>query len=169
MQYYYRHGVPFTLGYTVLNENHKFYNYVKPFPCIEDQVSELRSPCDSGSLINVVDLVMGQDGILWVLDIGISDTLGGKPSRGGDPKIVAFDLTTEKVKGQILIINNYLLITTLQKWLQYSVGKISSNTHCQCLQWYRVHISKTVCSTLDDCLADLKINFCVVTNINIYN
>lgn len=78
---------------------------MKPFPCVEDQVSELRSVCDSGSLINVVDLVMGQDSILWVLDIGISDTLSGNPSRDGDPKVVAFDLTTKKVKCQILITN----------------------------------------------------------------
>jgi len=53
--------------------------------------------CDSGILINAIDLVMGQDGILWVLDIGISGTLSDHPSREGDPKIVGFNGSTGKV------------------------------------------------------------------------
>lgn len=58
--------------------------------------------CVSGSLINAIDLVMGQDGILWVLDIGISDTLNEHPSRDGDPKVVGFDAATGKVNCQII-------------------------------------------------------------------
>lgn len=56
--------------------------------------------CVGGSLINAVDLVMGQDGILWVLDIGISNTLSDHPSREGEPKIIGFEIATGKVKNE---------------------------------------------------------------------
>lgn len=94
--YGYRRGVPFTLGYVVLTDKDISYNYVKPFPCMERN-NEKSGECDNGSLVNVIDLVIGQDGVLWVLDIGMSDTLSEFPSRDGEPKIVGIDAVTGEV------------------------------------------------------------------------
>lgn len=91
----YRHGVPFTVGYIPLNNHEQFYNYVKPFPKMEMlQDTEYIS---NGVLINVIDLVMGEDGIIWVLDIGISETLSDHPFKEENPKVVGFDAATGKV------------------------------------------------------------------------
>jgi len=72
---------------------------VKPYPSIEKQDKEMGS-CISGSLINVVDLVMGQDGVLWVLDIGMTNTLSDHPKKDDEPKIIGFDAVTGKVNCQ---------------------------------------------------------------------
>lgn len=87
------------MGYAI-HATDKFFNYVKPFPCIEphaNTATDSAVPCDSDSLVNVIDLVMGQDGILWVLDLGLSNTLSGYPSKKGDPKIIAFEANSGKV------------------------------------------------------------------------
>lgn len=86
-----------------LIDKDKFYNYVKPFPVIEKQdLTDVKLPSvssegESAPLINAVDLVLGQDSTLWVLDIGISDTLSGHPSRSDDPKILGFNPATGNV------------------------------------------------------------------------
>lgn len=49
------------------------------------------------SLQNVVDIFVDQQGILWVLDTGVVNTLE-KPVRKCPPKVVAFNLNTDKVK-----------------------------------------------------------------------
>lgn len=91
--------MPFTLGYTDLTNKDKCYNYVKPFPCMDKQDTG-GGACVSGSLVNVVDLVMGQDGLLWVLDTGISETLSDHPSVENKPQIVGFDAATGKVRSK---------------------------------------------------------------------
>lgn len=86
-----------------LIDKDKFYNYVKPFPVIERQdiidskLPYVSSDSDSTPLINAVDLVLGQDNMLWVLDIGISDTLSGYPAKSDDPKILGFNPITGSV------------------------------------------------------------------------
>jgi len=77
---------------------------VKPFPSIEKQDKKMGT-CISGSLVNAVDLVMGQDGVLWVLDVGVSNTLGNHPSKDSDPKIIGFDAATGKVNDQMYIMH----------------------------------------------------------------
>jgi len=69
---------------------------VSPFPCIEKEDAGVGAS-DSGTLINAIDLKMGCDSILWVLDAGISDTLSDHPTKISDPKIVGFDTFTKKV------------------------------------------------------------------------
>lgn len=91
----YRHGVPFTLGHASLTNRDKCYNYVEPFPCIEKQDSEAIA---NRRLINAIDLVKGYDGVIWVLDIGISETLSDNPCTECDPKVVGYDPTTGKVR-----------------------------------------------------------------------
>jgi len=101
---YCRLGVPFTLGKTLLINNRElqqsFDTYVKPYPCV-DQLGTGKGSCTGGILVNVVDLVMGVDGILWVLDVGVSNTLDDHPSTDGDPKIVGFDVATGNVSRKL--------------------------------------------------------------------
>jgi len=49
------------------------------------------------TLVNAVDLVMGTDGILWVLDVGVADTLDDVPSVESDPKVIGYDVATGTV------------------------------------------------------------------------
>jgi len=51
--------------------------------------------------VNAVDLVMVVYGILWVLVIGISNTLGNNPSTNGDPKVIGFDVATGNVSQEV--------------------------------------------------------------------
>lgn len=90
----YRSGVPFSLGFASLNNQNRCYTYVKPFPCIETFDTKLNN---NGVLVNVIDLVMGEDGLIWVLDSGISETLNDRFLIEGEPKVVGIDETTGKV------------------------------------------------------------------------
>jgi len=124
---WYRPGVPFTLGYvpltdsastsTVLNDslssehkrnNDNGYHSVSPYPSLRahcqftkqsTQYKGKESLCDSEGLVNVVNVYLGPDGILWILDIGIVDTLpspdrASKPKKYNDPKVLGIDVTT---------------------------------------------------------------------------
>jgi len=98
MRYNFRHGVPFTLGETSLANNRNiqpsFDVYVNPYPFLDKLET---GSCTIGTLVNVVDLMMGLDGILWVLDIGIADTLEDHPSTDNNPKVVGFNVATGNV------------------------------------------------------------------------
>lgn len=76
---------------------------MKPFPCIIKQDAKL-GKSDDETLVNAIDLVFGQDGVLWVLDIGITQTLRSK-SIEGDPKIIGYDANTGQVNGHNTINN----------------------------------------------------------------
>lgn len=85
------------MGYTWLNDKHKCYNFVTPFPCLEKQ--NTGPSCSADGLVNVVDVVMGQNGVIWALDTGISETLSDHPSRECHAKIFGLDASTGKVNG----------------------------------------------------------------------
>lgn len=91
----YRSGVPFSLGFASLHNQNRCYTYVKPFPCIERYDTKSNN---NGVLVNVIDLVMGEDGLIWALDSGITETLNDHFSKEGEPKVVGIDETTGKVK-----------------------------------------------------------------------
>jgi len=74
--------------------------------------------CVGGSLVNAVDLVMGQDGVLWVLDIGISNTLSDHPSTNGEPKIIGFEIATGKVNDNIRLLY-YTIVLKKRKCIAY--------------------------------------------------
>jgi len=132
-----RPGVPFTLGYvpltdcasnfTVLNNslntehkrhNDNGYHSVSPYPSLRAhcqftkqsmQYKGKESMCDGEGLVNVVDVYLGPDGVLWILDIGIVDTLpspdrANKPKKYDDPKVLGIDVTTGIVSTLILCI-----------------------------------------------------------------
>eukprot|EP00102_Acyrthosiphon_pisum_P011818 XP_008180698.1 PREDICTED: uncharacterized protein LOC100574059 [Acyrthosiphon pisum] len=123
----YKPGVPFTLGYVPLtdcpststvsnnslNTEHKRnnddgYHPVTPYPSLyahcqftkqSTQYKGKESSSDSECLVNVVDVYLGPDGILWILDIGIVNTLPSpdsatKPTKYNDPKVLGIDVTT---------------------------------------------------------------------------
>lgn len=125
-----RPGVPFTLGYvpltdcvtntTILNSslntkhkrnNNYGYHSISPYPSLcahcqftkhSTQYKGKENPCDSEGLVNVVDVYLGPDGILWILDIGVVDTLTSpdrtsKPKKYNDPKVLGIDVTTGTV------------------------------------------------------------------------
>lgn len=85
------------MGYTAFTNKKKSYSYVEPIPCIIKQDAKFGKLNDE-TLVNAVDLVLGQNGVIWVLDIGITQTLRSK-SIEGDPKIVGYDANTGQVNG----------------------------------------------------------------------
>jgi hypothetical protein len=86
----YKSGVPFTLGVTSLKTK-EFGSHIRPFPCWPMQEE---GNCEA--LQSAVDLVLDVQDILWVLDVGIVNTLE-QPIRRCPPKIIAINIKTGKV------------------------------------------------------------------------
>lgn len=78
--------MPFTLSHVSLNGRDQCYNYVRPFPNLEANYAN-----DQGSIVNAIDLYLGPDGILWVLDIGVINTLEEKPQMKCGAKVLGID------------------------------------------------------------------------------
>lgn len=121
MRFVRRPGVPFTLGYVPLTDcatsscvGHVDHGYqmVSPYPSLHshcqlsaDYEGGPEKPCDESAIVNAVDLYLGPDGVLWVLDIGVVDTalrptdrMEGRPNaKYADPKILGIDVATGKV------------------------------------------------------------------------
>lgn len=85
--------MPFTLSRITLNGKDQFYNYVQPFPTLEKSIVD-----DQKSIVNAIDVYMGQNGILWVLDIGIINTLEEKPKRECEAKILGIESSSGRVR-----------------------------------------------------------------------
>jgi len=88
----------------LLNDKPSFHPsfdaFVQPFPSPDEPDTGKDFTSLDETLVNVVDLVMGVDGVLWVLDLGVSNTLDDHPSVIGDPKVVGFDANTGTVSGK---------------------------------------------------------------------
>lgn len=106
----YKSGVPITLGVIDLHSKN-CHASVTPFPCWSMQEE---GNCES--LQSVVDLYVDANGILWVLDVGVVNTLE-QPVRRCPPKVVGIELATGKV---IKVIDLSGLITNSSR-LQYLV------------------------------------------------
>ncbi|OXU28731.1 hypothetical protein TSAR_015692 [Trichomalopsis sarcophagae] len=106
----YKSGVPFTLGVTSLKS--KSCNpQVTPFPCWAIQEE---GNCDA--LQSAVDIVLDVQDILWVLDVGIVNTLE-QPVRRCPPKVAAINVKTGKV---VKVVDLSQLVSTNSR-LQYLV------------------------------------------------
>ncbi|KAF6201101.1 hypothetical protein GE061_005548 [Apolygus lucorum] len=83
-------GVPFTLGAIHISGPCKAEPILSPYPAWESH--------DSGEkgIVNAVDIFIDRKKILWILDVGIIDTLE-KPKVVGPPKVVAICLMTSKI------------------------------------------------------------------------
>ncbi|XP_045478067.1 major royal jelly protein 1-like [Harmonia axyridis] len=83
----YKHGVPYTLAkFSLKSKGCKAI--LEPFPCWSIQEE---GNCEA--LQNVIDIVLDPNDILWVLDLGICNTLE-QPIRRCPPKIVAINAAT---------------------------------------------------------------------------
>ncbi|XP_076287426.1 major royal jelly protein 1-like [Lasioglossum baleicum] len=86
----YKSGVPFTLGVVSLNSK-ECTPKVAPFPCWA-----IQEEGNCQALQSVVDIVLDMQNILWVLDVGIVNTLE-QPVRRCPPKVVGIDVKSGKV------------------------------------------------------------------------
>lgn len=86
----YKPGVPVTLATVSLNQK-GCEATLKPFPCMS-----LQEEGNCQNLQSVVDLFIDPQEVLWVLDVGVVNTLGD-PLRQCPPKVVAISLKTGKV------------------------------------------------------------------------
>lgn len=87
----YRPGVPFTLGAMSLKTK-DCTPKVTPFPCWA-----IQEEGNCHGLQNVVDIVLDIQDILWVLDVGIVNTLE-QPVRRCPPKVVGINVKSGKVR-----------------------------------------------------------------------
>ncbi|XP_012227994.1 major royal jelly protein 1 [Linepithema humile] len=86
----YRPGVPFTLGVMSLKTK-DCTPKVTPFPCWA-----IQEEGNCQALQSAVDIVLDYQDILWVLDVGIVNTLE-QPVRRCPPKVVGIDVKSGKV------------------------------------------------------------------------
>lgn len=88
----YRSGVPFTLGVVSLRTK-DCAPKVTPFPCWAIQEE---GNCEA--LQSAVDIALDIQDILWVLDVGVVNTLEQTPVRRCPPKVVGIDVKSKKVR-----------------------------------------------------------------------
>ncbi|XP_043248528.1 major royal jelly protein 1 [Colletes gigas] len=86
----YKPGVPFTLGSVSIKAKHCSPK-VTPFPCWA-----IQEEGNCQALQSAVDIVLDMQDILWVLDVGIVNTLE-QPVRRCPPKVVGVNARTGKV------------------------------------------------------------------------
>ncbi|XP_076170829.1 L-dopachrome tautomerase yellow-g [Ptiloglossa arizonensis] len=86
----YKPGVPFTLGSVSLKTQSCLPNVV-PFPCWA-----IQEEGNCKALQSAIDIVLDMQNILWVLDVGIVNTLE-QPVRRCPAKVIAISVETEKV------------------------------------------------------------------------
>lgn len=86
----YKPGVPVTLAKINLKQS-GCESILTPFPCWSQQEEGVCS-----ALQSVVDIFIDPQDVLWVLDVGVVNTLGS-PVRRCPPKIQAFSLKTGKL------------------------------------------------------------------------
>lgn len=106
----YKSGVPATLAKTAFKKG-VCHTTLIPFPCWS-----MQEEGNCQALQSVVDLVVDNNDILWVLDVGIVNTLE-TPLRKCPPKVVAFSVKTGKVLKSIPLDS---LVTPASR-LQYLV------------------------------------------------
>lgn len=112
----YKHGVPFTLAKFCLKGKGCVAPLV-PFPCWPMQEE---GNCEA--LQSAVDIYLDQMNILWVLDVGIVNTLE-QPVRRCPPKVVGIDMKSSQV---VKIIDLSQLISSESR-LQYVVADYSAD------------------------------------------
>ncbi|KAH0954912.1 hypothetical protein HN011_011618 [Eciton burchellii] len=106
----YKSGVPFTLGVMSLKTK-DCAPKMTPFPCWA-----IQEEGNCQALQSVVDIVLDIQDILWVLDVGIVNTLE-QPVRRCPPKVVGINVKTGKV---VKVIDLSILVNPLSR-LQYLV------------------------------------------------
>ncbi|XP_003708511.2 L-dopachrome tautomerase yellow-g [Megachile rotundata] len=106
----YKPGVPFTLGVISLQSS-DCAPKVAPFPCWA-----IQEEGNCQALQSAVDIVLDMQDILWVLDVGIVNTLE-QPVRRCPPKVVGINASSGKV---VKVIDLSTLVDAYSR-LQYMV------------------------------------------------
>lgn len=120
----YKSGVPATLAKATLKKG-ACHTTLVPFPCWS-----MQEEGNCQALQSVVDLVIDSNEILWVLDVGIVNSLE-TPIRKCPPKVVAFSAKTGKVL-KVLSLDG---LVSPSSRLQYLVVDYAADGRCY------VHIS----------------------------
>jgi hypothetical protein len=115
----YKAGVPFTLGKMSLKSKN-CNPTITPFPCWN-----LQEEGNCQALQSAVDIFLDAQDILWVLDVGIVNTLE-QPIRRCPPKIVALSVKTGKV---LKVIDLSGLVCSASR-LQYLVVDYDQDGRC---------------------------------------
>lgn len=92
----YKEGVPFTLGRFSMNTNNKCCSELEAYPSFQ-----AHEDTNADAIQNAVDIFLGAQDMLWVLDVGIVNTME-EPVVRGPPKVLAIDLKTGNVSFQKL-------------------------------------------------------------------
>lgn len=128
----YKCGTPATLVVTKLKKG-SAHTVLTPFPCWS-----MQEEGNCQALQSVVDIVIDNHDIVWVLDTGVINSLEKEPLRKCPPKVVAFHAKT----GKVLKIITLEGLTTATSRLQYLVVDYASDNHCF------VYISDASCSSI---------------------
>lgn len=96
IDYRFKKGNPATLVKTSLKEK-TCQALLEPFPCFT-----FNEECKPEAIQNAVDLVLDQQELLWVLDVGIVNTLE-QPIQRSCPKVLLFNVKYGKVNYYIFI------------------------------------------------------------------
>lgn len=112
-------GTPFTLGKISMKRGQCFTS-VTPYPCWS-----LQEEGNCQALQSAVDIFLDPYDILWVLDVGLVNTLE-QPVRRCPPKIVGINVKTGRVV-QTLDLNNLIVQSSR---LQHLVVDYDESGHC---------------------------------------
>lgn len=115
-----KQGNPATLVKTILKEG-SCHTTLEPFPCWS-----MQEEGNCQAFQSVVDLYIDNNNILWVLDVGIVQSLEKDPIRRCPPKVVAISLKTKKVLKVITLD----ALTTQKSRLQYLAIDYAADGKC---------------------------------------
>lgn len=112
-------GVPFTLGKISMRRG-QCSTTIAPYPCWS-----LQEEGNCQAIQSATDIFLDPNDILWVLDVGIVNTLE-QPVRRCPPKVVGINVKTNKVV-QIIDLSNLVVSSSR---LQHIVAEYDDNGHC---------------------------------------
>lgn len=112
-------GVPFTLGKISMKRG-QCTTSIAPYPCWS-----LQEEGNCQALQSAIDIFLDANDILWVLDVGLVNTLE-QPVRRCPPKVVAINVKTGRVVQSIDLSN--LVVSSSR--LQHIVVEYDDNGHC---------------------------------------
>lgn len=112
-------GVPFTLGKISMKRG-QCSTSITPYPCWS-----LQEEGNCQAIQSAVDIFLDPNDILWVLDVGLVNTLE-QPVRRCPPKVVGINVKTGRVVKSIDLSN----LVVPHSRLQHIVAEYDENGHC---------------------------------------
>ncbi|CRK93180.1 CLUMA_CG006724, isoform A [Clunio marinus] len=112
-------GVPFTLGKISMKRG-QCSPAILPFPCWS-----LQEEGNCQALQSAIDIFLDPNDIMWVLDVGLVNTLES-PVRRCPPKVIGINIKTGRVVKSIDLDN----VVVRSSRLQYLVAEYDENGNC---------------------------------------